>query len=54
VGTTLRAAVVTDICILDPDHCENDRSVKTVQRAIHRLFSTTALAGPDDGTGEDV
>ncbi|HEY6579392.1 MAG TPA: hypothetical protein VIY09_08715 [Rhizomicrobium sp.] len=35
-------------------HYDIDTSVKTIQRAIHCLFSTRGLAGGDDGMGEDI
>jgi hypothetical protein len=36
------------------NHYDIDTSVKGLQHAIHGLFSTAALAGPDDRTDEDI
>jgi hypothetical protein len=35
-------------------HYDIDTSVKALQHAIHGLFSTAALAGPNDPMVEDI
>ena len=36
------------------NHYDIDTSMKTLQRAIHSLFSAPALAGSNDGMDEDI